>query len=166
LPLKKIAVNSHRLNAARIVQLGTIHQITDWINFQRIIRRSLKRHFVRLAARVVVFQPPAEMTRRDDDRPRHAIQLRLSVRRDQRAVCSVPRAVGRFVCLATTPVPLRKTARSSLAAMDWPQQRQSSVCVSAAALRFGSVPAVSPPALHFLRSPTADRSLVNQHRSW
>jgi len=41
----------------------------------------------------------------------------------------------------------------------WPQQRRPSVCGSAAALRSVSVPAVSPPALHFFRSPTADRSL-------
>ncbi|MGA3142771.1 MAG: hypothetical protein ABSF10_06975, partial [Verrucomicrobiota bacterium] len=36
----------------------------------------------------------------------------------------------------------------------------TSVCGSATALRSGSVPAVSPPALHFFRSPTADRSLI------
>jgi hypothetical protein len=59
---------------------------------------------------------------------------------------------------STTPVPLRKSARSSRAAMDWPQVRRASVCGSAAALRSGSVPAVSPPALHSFRSPTADRS--------
>ena len=40
----------------------------------------------------------------------------------------------------------------------WPQQRQASVCGSAAALRSGCVPAVSPSVLHFSRSPTADRS--------
>jgi hypothetical protein len=34
----------------------------------------------------------------------------------------------------------------------------ASVCGSAAALRYGCVPAVTPPALHFLRSPTADRA--------
>lgn len=39
-----------------------------------------------------------------------------------------------------------------------PHQRRASVCGSAAALRSGFVPAVSPPALHFSRSPTADRS--------
>jgi hypothetical protein len=39
-----------------------------------------------------------------------------------------------------------------------PQPRRASVCGSAAALRSGSVPAVTPPALHFSRSPTADRS--------
>jgi hypothetical protein len=44
--------------------------------------------------------------------------------------------------------------------MYWPIQRQASVCGSAAALRSGIVPAVSPPVLHFLRSPTADRSLI------
>jgi len=38
-------------------------------------------------------------------------------RRDQRADCCVPRAARRPVSLSTTPVPLRKTARSSRAAM-------------------------------------------------
>jgi len=41
--------------------------------------------------------------------------------RDQRAVCSVSRSVGRLVCLSTTPVPLRNTARSSRAAFVLPQ---------------------------------------------
>jgi len=36
-------------------------------------------------------------------------------RRDQRAVCCAPRAARRPVTLSTTPVPLRKTARSSRA---------------------------------------------------
>ena len=39
------------------------------------------------------------------------------------------------------------------------QNAQASVSGSAAALRSGSVPAVTPSALHFFRSPTADRSL-------
>ena len=39
-----------------------------------------------------------------------------------------------------------------------PQKRRASVCGSAAALRSDSVPAVSPSALLFFRSPTADRS--------
>jgi hypothetical protein len=38
-------------------------------------------------------------------------------RRDQRAVCCAPRAVRRPVTPSTTPVPLRKTARSSRAAI-------------------------------------------------
>ena len=68
LPLEKAPVNPHRLDAARIIRFRAVHQVADGVNFQRIIRRSLQRHFVRLAARVVVFQPPAEMTLRDDDR--------------------------------------------------------------------------------------------------
>lgn len=39
-------------------------------------------------------------------------------------------------------------------------ERRASVCGLAAALRFGSVPAVSPPPLHCFRAPTADQSLV------
>ena len=58
--------------------LGAIHQIADRINFQRVIGRTLQRHFVRLAARVVVFQPPAEMTWRDDDR--HPVMQRRNRR--------------------------------------------------------------------------------------
>ena len=84
------------------------------------------------------------------------------IRRDQRAVCCASRAVRRPVTPSTPPVPLRKTARSSRAAMDWPHQQRASVCGSAAALRSAFVPAVSPSPLHFLRSPTADRSLVGQ----
>jgi len=38
----------------------------------------------------------------------------------------------------------------------------TSVCGSAAAFRFGFVPAVSPPPLHFPRSLTADRSFVKK----
>ena len=68
LPLEHIPVNSHRLNAARVIGLGAVHQIADGINFQRVVGRAFQRHFMRLAARVVVFQPPAEMTRRNDDR--------------------------------------------------------------------------------------------------
>jgi hypothetical protein len=44
--------------------------------------------------------------------------------------------------------------------MDWPHQRRASVYGSAAALRSDFVPAVSPPALHFSRSPTTDRSQI------
>src|ERR1035437_5906936 len=68
LPLEKIPVNPHRLNAARVVRLGAVHQFADGINFQWVVGRPLQRHFVRLTARVVVFQPPAVMTWRDDDR--------------------------------------------------------------------------------------------------
>jgi len=57
-------------------------------------------------------------------------------------------------------------SRSSQAAIDWPQQRRASVCGSAAALRSGYVPAVSPPALHFPRSPPADRSLNGIFHLW
>jgi hypothetical protein len=39
------------------------------------------------------------------------------IRRDQRADCCAPRAARRPVSLSTTPVPLRKTARSSRAAI-------------------------------------------------
>ena len=65
------------------------------------------------------------------------------------------------VTRATTPIPFRKT-HVRHGAMNWPQQRRASVCGSAAALRYGSVPAVSLPVLHCFRSPTADRSLIGQ----
>jgi len=62
---------------------------------------------------------------------------------------------------ATTPVPFRKThvrhGGDELAATAAGFRLRS-----AAALRYGSVPAVSPPALHCFRSPTADRSLIGQ----
>jgi hypothetical protein len=90
---------------------------------------------------------------------RNVIQSSLSAHRDQRADCCAARAFGRPFTRSTMPVPLRKTARSSRAAMDLPQQRRASVCGSAAALRSDSVPAVSPSPLHCFRSPTADRSL-------
>ena len=56
-----------------------------------------------------------------------------------------------------TRVPLRLHARSSRTE----KKTQSRLLPSAArrrSLRSGSVPAVSPPALHCFRSPTADRS--------
>jgi hypothetical protein len=42
----------------------------------------------------------------------------------------------------------------------------ASVCGSAAALRSGSVPAVSLPALHCFRAPTADRSFNEIFSLW
>jgi hypothetical protein len=41
LPLEHIPVNLHWLNAARVVGLGTVHQIADRIIFQRVVGRSL-----------------------------------------------------------------------------------------------------------------------------
>ena len=64
------------------------------------------------------------------------------------------------VSLSTTPAPLRKARARHERQFKWPHQRLASVCGSAAALHSGSVPAVSSPALHFPRSPTADRSRV------
>ena len=64
------------------------------------------------------------------------------------------------VPLSTPPVPLRKARARHERQFKWPHQRLASVCGSAAALHSGSVPAVSSPALHFPRSPTADRSHV------
>jgi hypothetical protein len=64
------------------------------------------------------------------------------------------------VSLSTTPLPLHKARARHERQLNWPHQRRASVCGSAAALRSGSVPAVTPPALHCFRSPTADRSLV------
>ena len=68
-------------------------------------------------------------------------------RRDQRADCYAP---------------LRKPRARHERQCCWPQQRQPSVCGSAAALRSDSVPAVSPSPLHCFRSPTADRSLIKE----
>jgi len=60
------------------------------------------------------------------------------------------------------PCPFRFSNRALVTSGNgiWSHQQRASVCGSAAALRSGSVPAVSPPVLHFFRSPTADRSLV------
>ena len=78
LPFKHIPINPHWLDAAWIIRFRAIDQIADRINFQRIIRRSFQRHFVRLAPRIVVFQPPTKMTRRDDDR--HPVMQRRNRR--------------------------------------------------------------------------------------
>src|ERR1019366_4468820 len=63
LPLKKVPVNPHRLNAARGIRLGAVHQIVEGINFQRLIQRKIHCHLVRFTARVIVFQPPPEISR-------------------------------------------------------------------------------------------------------
>ena len=86
-----------------------------------------------------------------------------SDRRDQRALCFAPRSSG---CPCPPLNHARSTAQSapsSRAAMEWPHQRLASVCGSAAALRSGfvSLNASLRSPLHFPRSPTADRSLVN-----
>ena len=39
LPFKHIAVNPHRLNAARLIRFGAINQIADGINLHGIIQR-------------------------------------------------------------------------------------------------------------------------------
>ena len=88
------------------------------------------------------------------------------IRRDQRVLCFAARAFGRPFSPLDHARSASQSPRSSRAAMDWPHQRQASVCGSAAALRSGFVPAVSPPALHFPRSPTADRSLMKIEKSF
>jgi len=65
------------------------------------------------------------------------------------------------VTRATTPVPFRKThvrhGGDELTATAAGFRLRS-----AAALRYGSVPAVSPPALHCFRPQTADRSRLRK----
>ena len=39
LPLEKAPVNRHRLDAARSIRLGTVHQVADRINLQRLLQR-------------------------------------------------------------------------------------------------------------------------------
>jgi hypothetical protein len=68
---------------------------------------------------------------------------------------SLHRLGGRPISPATTPVPLRKNRARHERQWDWPQQRRASVCGSAAALRYGSVPAVSPLSAPLF--PLADR---------
>jgi hypothetical protein len=53
------------------------------------------------------------------------------------------------------PLRFSQAARSSRAAFDLTGMQQG-FCGSATAFRFDFVPAVSPSALHFSRSPTAD----------
>jgi len=64
---------------------------------------------------------------------------------------SLHRLGGRPVSPTTTPVPLHKNRARHKRQFKWPHQRRASVHGSAAALRSGFVPAVSPPALHFFR---------------
>ena len=87
------------------------------------------------------------------------------IRRDQRAVCCAPRAARRPVSLSPTPVPLRKTARSSRAAMVFAATAVGFRLRLGAGvvLRLRSARRSSPPLLHLPRSPTADRSLNNYH---
>ena len=78
-------------------------------------------------------------------------------RRDQRAFCFAQRAIGRpspplaHARSATQHAPSSRAA-FAMCRMSGP----ASVCGSA--LHSGSVPAVTPPALHFFRPQTADRS--------
>ena len=83
-------------------------------------------------------------------------------RRDQRADCFVSRAAGRSYASRPRPFHFAKPRARHERQLCWPQQRRASVCGSAAALRSGFVPAVSPSALHFFRSPTADRSRLRK----
>jgi hypothetical protein len=46
LPLEKVSVNPHRLDAARIVRFRAVAQVADEIYLQRFIRHSLQRHSV------------------------------------------------------------------------------------------------------------------------
>jgi|GEM_PF-4166381 hypothetical protein len=39
LPIEKVPVNRHRLDAARIIGFGAVHQVTDRINLQRLLQR-------------------------------------------------------------------------------------------------------------------------------
>ena len=41
LPLEKVPVNPHRLDAARIIRLGAVHQVADRINLQRLLQRMI-----------------------------------------------------------------------------------------------------------------------------
>ena len=82
--------------------------------------------------------------------------------RDQRAVCFAPRAARRPVPLSTTPVPLRKSARSSRATLSCAtHERRASVGSLASSLRLRGfthfVPPASPSAS---RRQTPDRSRV------
>ena len=79
-----------------------------------------------------------------------------------------PEPAGRRCRDRPSLIPLRPTSHPACPFVLFlmRQTRAASVCGSAAALRSGSVPAVSPPALHFFRSPTADRSLNGIFQLW
>jgi hypothetical protein len=66
LPLKKVPVNPHRLDAARIIRLRAVHQIADGVNLQRLIQRTPQRQLVAVITRIIVFQPPVIMPRLED----------------------------------------------------------------------------------------------------
>ena len=68
LPLEKVPVKPHRLDAARIIRFRAVHQVADRINLQRLLQRMPQRHLVRFTAPVVVLEPPAIMIFRDDYR--------------------------------------------------------------------------------------------------
>ena len=80
-----------------------------------------------------------------------------SSRRDQRVVCFVSWAVGRLVCLATTPVHFANRALVTSLHGAGPQERLASVCDSAAgvALRLRFAKRSSAPSAPL--SPLADR---------
>ena len=81
----------------------------------------------------------------------------MNSRRDQRAICFTTRAAGRPCLPSTTPVPLRKPARSSRAGIRiMPQARRASVCGSAAALR-SACDALCAPLRLRSTFPLADR---------
>lgn len=69
LPLKNPG-QSAPAHAARIIRLGTVHQIADGINLQRLIQQVRQRQLVAFTVRVVVLQPPIKMIRRNDHRDR------------------------------------------------------------------------------------------------
>src|ERR1022692_4116651 len=62
LPLEKIPVDPHRLDAARILRFRAVHQVANRINLQRLIQRMPHRHLVRFTVPVVVLHPPVEMS--------------------------------------------------------------------------------------------------------
>jgi hypothetical protein len=63
LPLKKVSVNPHRLDAARVIRLGAVDQIADGVNLHRLIQRTPQRQLVAVITRIIVFQPPPEICR-------------------------------------------------------------------------------------------------------
>jgi hypothetical protein len=50
-------------SAARVIRFRAVDQIADGINLQRLIQRKIHRHLVRFVVRVIVFQPPPEISR-------------------------------------------------------------------------------------------------------
>jgi len=68
LPLEHVPVNPNRRNASRVIRLWTVDERADRINLERFIRRKLHRLLVNFTSRIVRFQPPIVMIRRDDDR--------------------------------------------------------------------------------------------------